>query len=166
MPSSCLGEPRGGLRGRARRRGRSAPATTSAAPVARTASSSSPVEGRWPTDAGDHVRAGLGEELGQTRRRTRHDDAPRGRVLGPATRSAVRRACGDLLGEVGHPDPVRPAGADAGLDGGARRRRRGRGRSTGRRRRRRRASRRAAASARAQRRGSASSSASRRYITS
>ena len=75
------------------------------------ASSSIPVEGRLP---------------GPPRTTTAPASSNSAASPGPAAtatigrgRPAARLAGGDLLGEVGDPHPVRPAGLDPGLDGGA-----------------------------------------------
>ena len=77
------------------------------------ASSSWPVEGRWPgpprttiAPASSNSAARPGPAATATTRR-------------PAPVGAALAALGDLVGEVGDPDPVRPAGRDAGLDRGA-----------------------------------------------
>ena len=61
----------------------------------------------------DDDRAGLLEERAQPGAGGDRDHPASGAVTDPAARGL------DLLGEVGDPDPVRAAGADAGLDGGA-----------------------------------------------
>ena len=89
--------------------------TTSAAPQAVIASSSWPVDGRRP---GPPVTTTAPASANSAAR------------PGPAATATIRRpvalggalaapGLGDLLGEVGDPDPVRPPGVDAGLDRGA-----------------------------------------------
>ena len=86
--------------------------TTSCAPDRLDRLEQHPGRGPVAGAAVDDDGAGLLEQLGQPRPRGDRDDRPAGRA-------GLRLAGGDLLGEVGHPDPVRPAGLDAGLDGGA-----------------------------------------------
>ena len=62
----------------------------------------------------DHDRAGVAEEPGEAGAGGDRDDPAAGRAASARLRGGL-----DLLGEVGDPDPVRPAGGDAGLDRGA-----------------------------------------------
>ena len=125
----------------------------------------SPPRGSRRWTGGDPGRRGRpSRRPARTARPARRPPRPPPRVRPCAACRPASLAVG-LLGEVGDPHPVRPAGLDARLDARRRRRRRARGRSTDRRRRRRPASRRAvrAPSAAA---GMRSSSASSRNITS
>ena len=92
-------------------RSRSAAAPPPRRAVRRTASSSSPVEGRCPGPAGDDDRPGVGEQRGEPGPGRAGDAARPRRAARPGAGGR-----GELLGEVGDPDPVRPAGLDARLD--------------------------------------------------
>ena len=87
--------------------------TTSAAPDPAIGLEQHPGRGPVARAALDHDRAGVAEQPGQAGPGRDRDDPAAGAGLGAA------RGGGDLLGEVGDPDPVRPAGRDAGLDRGA-----------------------------------------------
>ena len=87
--------------------------TTSAAPQAVIASSSSPVDGRRPGPPATTTAPASSKSAARPGPGGDRDD-PAARTARRARRPRCR--LGDLLGEVGDPDPVRPAGLDAGLD--------------------------------------------------
>ena len=78
------------------------------------ASRSMPVDGRRPGPPSTTTAPASSKSCAQARAGGDRDDPA------AAARSArCARGRGDLLGEVGDPDPVRAPGGDAGLDGGA-----------------------------------------------
>ena len=88
---------------------------TSAAPAPVIASRIWPVDGRRPGPPRHDGGAGLARTAPPS-----PAPAATATTARPVRATAPRRADAlDLLGEVGDPDPVRPAGLDAGLDGGA-----------------------------------------------